>query len=88
MLAKNTLFFLFFYSYHVDLFFMESSLEFNHDLRSLYFHLFSRLLQIKPEAGRKVLSENSLLKNIPFDELFLGEEQVQEGKVTICWYGD
>lgn len=35
-----------------------------------------------------MLSENSLLKNIPFDELFLGEEQVQEGKMTICWYGD
>ncbi|XP_057196525.1 centrosomal protein of 192 kDa isoform X2 [Triplophysa rosa] len=39
---------------------------------------FRKLLQIKPEAGRKVLSENSLLKNIPFDEMFLGEEQVQE----------
>lgn len=39
---------------------------------------FRKLLQIKPEAGWKVLSENSLLKNIPFDEMFLGEEQVQE----------
>ncbi|XP_058602030.1 centrosomal protein of 192 kDa isoform X3 [Onychostoma macrolepis] len=39
---------------------------------------FRKLLQIKPEAGNKVLSENSLLKNIPFDEMFLGEEQVQE----------
>lgn len=48
----------------------------------LYFNLFLRLLQIKPEAGNKVLSENSLLKNIPFDEMFLGEEHVQEGKMT------
>ncbi|RXN05910.1 centrosomal protein of 192 kDa-like [Labeo rohita] len=39
---------------------------------------FRKLLQIKPEAGNKVLSENSLLKGIPFDEMFLGEEQVQE----------
>ncbi|XP_073728008.1 centrosomal protein of 192 kDa isoform X2 [Misgurnus anguillicaudatus] len=39
---------------------------------------FRKLLQIKPEAGMKVLSENSLLKNILFDETFLGEEQVQE----------
>uniref|UniRef100_A0A672PJK6 Centrosomal protein 192 n=1 Tax=Sinocyclocheilus grahami TaxID=75366 RepID=A0A672PJK6_SINGR len=39
---------------------------------------FRKLLQIKPEAGNKVLSENSLLKSIPFDEMFLGEEQVQE----------
>uniref|UniRef100_A0A9J8D3K7 Centrosomal protein 192 n=1 Tax=Cyprinus carpio carpio TaxID=630221 RepID=A0A9J8D3K7_CYPCA len=39
---------------------------------------FRKLLQIKPEAGNKVLSENSLLKSIYFDEMFLGEEQVQE----------
>ncbi|XP_052474858.1 centrosomal protein of 192 kDa isoform X3 [Carassius gibelio] len=39
---------------------------------------FRKLLQIKPEAGNKVLSENSLLKSIQFDEMFLGEEQVQE----------
>ncbi|XP_067257342.1 centrosomal protein of 192 kDa isoform X1 [Chanodichthys erythropterus] len=39
---------------------------------------FRKLLQIKPEAGNKVLSENSLLKSIPFDEMFLGEEHVQE----------
>uniref|UniRef100_A0A671P7N9 Centrosomal protein of 192 kDa-like n=1 Tax=Sinocyclocheilus anshuiensis TaxID=1608454 RepID=A0A671P7N9_9TELE len=39
---------------------------------------FRKLLQIKPEAGNKVLSENSLLKSIHFDEMFLGEEQVQE----------
>lgn len=44
--------------------------------------MFLRLLQIKPEAGNKVLSENSLLKSIPFDEMFLGEEHVQEGKMT------
>ncbi len=50
----------------------------------MFFFLLSisRLLQIKPEAGNKVLSENSLLKNIPFDEMFLGEEQVQEGKMA------
>ncbi|XP_051577285.1 centrosomal protein of 192 kDa-like isoform X2 [Myxocyprinus asiaticus] len=39
---------------------------------------FRKLLQSKPEAGKKVLSENSLLKSIPFDEMFLGEELVQE----------
>ncbi|XP_029927859.1 centrosomal protein of 192 kDa isoform X2 [Myripristis murdjan] len=39
---------------------------------------YRRLLQSKPEAGRKVLSENSLLKNIDFNEKFLGEEQVTE----------
>ena len=37
-----------------------------------------RLLQSRPEAGRKVLSENSLLKNIDFNEMFLGEEQITE----------
>uniref|UniRef100_A0A8B9KPY7 Centrosomal protein 192 n=1 Tax=Astyanax mexicanus TaxID=7994 RepID=A0A8B9KPY7_ASTMX len=36
------------------------------------------LLSIKPDAGKKVLSENSLLRNISFDEPFLGEELVQE----------
>ncbi|XP_066539103.1 centrosomal protein of 192 kDa [Hoplias malabaricus] len=39
---------------------------------------FRKLLRIKPEAANKVLSENSLLKNISFDEPFLGEELVQE----------
>ncbi|TRY60767.1 hypothetical protein DNTS_029619 [Danionella cerebrum] len=39
---------------------------------------FRSFLQIRPEAGKKVLSENSLLKNIHFDEMFLGEELIQE----------
>ncbi|KAM4633668.1 centrosomal protein of 192 kDa [Polymixia lowei] len=39
---------------------------------------YRRLLQSKPEAGRKLLSENSLLKNIDFNEKFLGEEQITE----------
>ncbi|XP_009290389.2 centrosomal protein of 192 kDa isoform X3 [Danio rerio] len=39
---------------------------------------FRKLLQIKPDAGNKVLSVKSLLKSIPFDEMFLGEEQVLE----------
>ncbi|KAM6967635.1 centrosomal protein of 192 kDa [Aplochiton taeniatus] len=39
---------------------------------------FRRMLQSKPEAGRKVLSENSLLKGIDFNEPFLGEEQLLE----------
>ncbi|MCJ8728567.1 hypothetical protein PDJAM_G00005970 [Pangasius djambal] len=39
---------------------------------------FRKLLHIKPDVGRKVLSENSLLKSISFDEPFLGEEFVQE----------
>ncbi|CAL8247903.1 unnamed protein product [Lota lota] len=39
---------------------------------------YRRLLQSKPEAGRKVLSDNSLLKNIDFNETFLGEEQITE----------
>lgn len=41
-----------------------------------------RLLRIKPDVGKKVLSENSLLKSISFDEPFLGEELVQEGKTS------
>ncbi|XP_077951721.1 centrosomal protein of 192 kDa isoform X3 [Gasterosteus aculeatus] len=40
---------------------------------------YRRLLQIKPEAVRKALSENSLLKNINFNETFLEEENVTEG---------
>ncbi|KAG7259873.1 hypothetical protein CRUP_025071, partial [Coryphaenoides rupestris] len=36
------------------------------------------MLQSKPEAGRKVLSDNSLLKNIDFNEKFLGEDQITE----------
>uniref|UniRef100_A0A8D3C5R1 Centrosomal protein 192 n=1 Tax=Scophthalmus maximus TaxID=52904 RepID=A0A8D3C5R1_SCOMX len=39
---------------------------------------YRRLLQSKPEAARKALSENSLLKNIDFNEKFLGEENVTE----------
>ncbi|XP_044065404.1 centrosomal protein of 192 kDa isoform X2 [Siniperca chuatsi] len=39
---------------------------------------YRRLLQSKPEAVRKALSENSLLKNIDFNEKFLGEENVTE----------
>ncbi|XP_033836327.1 centrosomal protein of 192 kDa [Periophthalmus magnuspinnatus] len=39
---------------------------------------YRKLLQSKPEAARKALSENSLLKNIEFNEKFLGEEIVTE----------
>ncbi|KAM4736666.1 centrosomal protein of 192 kDa isoform 2-T3 [Anableps anableps] len=39
---------------------------------------YRRLLESKPDAGRKVLSENSLLKNINFNEKFLGEENIKE----------
>ncbi|XP_054477161.1 centrosomal protein of 192 kDa [Anoplopoma fimbria] len=39
---------------------------------------YRRLLQSKPEAVQKALSENSLLKNINFNEKFLGEEHVTE----------
>ncbi|KAM9489510.1 centrosomal protein of 192 kDa [Clarias gariepinus] len=39
---------------------------------------FRKLLRIQPDVGKKVLSENSLLKSISFDEPFLGEELVQE----------
>ncbi|KAM7382415.1 hypothetical protein PAMP_002143 [Pampus punctatissimus] len=39
---------------------------------------YRRLLQSKPEAAQKALSENSLLKNIDFNEKFLGEENVTE----------
>lgn len=42
-----------------------------------------RLLQSKPEAARKALSENSLLKNIDFNEKFLGEENVTESKMSL-----
>lgn len=43
------------------------------------FALF-RLLQNKPEAARKALSDNSLLKNIDFNETFLGEEHITDSK--------
>ncbi|XP_049586557.1 centrosomal protein of 192 kDa isoform X1 [Syngnathus scovelli] len=39
---------------------------------------YRRLLQSKPDAGQKVLAENSLLKNIGFNEEFLGEEIITE----------
>ncbi|KAG7475204.1 hypothetical protein JOB18_027049 [Solea senegalensis] len=39
---------------------------------------YRRLLQNKPEAAQRALSENSLLKNIDFNEKFLGEENVTE----------
>ncbi|XP_070768017.1 centrosomal protein of 192 kDa [Enoplosus armatus] len=39
---------------------------------------YKRLLQSKPEAARKALSDNSLLKSIDFNEKFLGEENVTE----------
>ncbi|XP_019735583.1 centrosomal protein of 192 kDa isoform X1 [Hippocampus comes] len=39
---------------------------------------YRRLLQSKPNAGQKVLAENSLLKNIEFNERFLGEEIITE----------
>lgn len=42
-----------------------------------------RLLQSKPEAARKALSENSLLKNIEFNETFLGEENITESRMKL-----
>ncbi|KAM9852578.1 centrosomal protein of 192 kDa [Aulostomus maculatus] len=39
---------------------------------------YRRLLQSNPAAGRKALAENSMLKNIVFDEKFLGEENITE----------
>ncbi|XP_056900183.1 centrosomal protein of 192 kDa isoform X2 [Takifugu flavidus] len=39
---------------------------------------YKRLLQNKPEAAQKALSDNSLLKNIEFNEKFLGEEHIAE----------
>uniref|UniRef100_H3D713 Centrosomal protein 192 n=1 Tax=Tetraodon nigroviridis TaxID=99883 RepID=H3D713_TETNG len=39
---------------------------------------YRRLLQNKPEAARKALSDNSLLKNIDFNEKFLGEEHITD----------
>ncbi|XP_069392693.1 centrosomal protein of 192 kDa isoform X2 [Paralichthys olivaceus] len=39
---------------------------------------YRRLVQSKPEAAQKALSENSLLKNVNFNEKFLGEENVIE----------
>lgn len=41
---------------------------------------FSSLLLSKPEAAHKALSDNSLLKNIEFNEKFLGEENITEGR--------
>lgn len=42
-----------------------------------------RLLQSKPEAPWKALSENSLLKNIDFNEKFLGEETITESEMLL-----
>ena len=42
-----------------------------------------RLLKSKPEASRRALSENSLLKNINFNEKFLGEEAITERKMSL-----
>ncbi|XP_061632213.1 centrosomal protein of 192 kDa isoform X3 [Phyllopteryx taeniolatus] len=39
---------------------------------------YRRLLQSKPDAGQKVLAENSLLKIIDFNDKFLGEEITTE----------
>ncbi|XP_041845085.1 centrosomal protein of 192 kDa isoform X2 [Melanotaenia boesemani] len=39
---------------------------------------YRKLLESKPESALKALSENSLLKNIDFNEKFLGEENVTE----------
>ncbi|XP_061674954.1 centrosomal protein of 192 kDa isoform X2 [Syngnathoides biaculeatus] len=39
---------------------------------------YRRLLQTKPDAGQKVLAENSLLKIIDFNDKFPGEELVAE----------
>lgn len=47
----------------------------------LIFLFLFRLLQNKPEAARKALPDNSLLKNIDFNEKFLGEEQITESKI-------
>lgn len=46
---------------------------------------YRKLLQSKPDAGRKALSENSLLKNIEFNEKFLGEEIVAEKYDLQLW---
>lgn len=46
----------------------------------MVFFLF-RLLQNKPEAAQKALSDNSLLKNIDFNEKFLGEEHIAESEI-------
>ncbi|KAG5857108.1 hypothetical protein ANANG_G00015060 [Anguilla anguilla] len=39
---------------------------------------YRRFVHSNPDAGRKVLSDNSLLKNVNFHRSFLGEEQVTE----------
>ncbi|KAF7654653.1 hypothetical protein LDENG_00066660 [Lucifuga dentata] len=44
---------------------------------------YRRLLQSKPEVAWKALSENSLLKNIDFNEKFLGEEHVTEKQLVL-----
>ncbi|XP_010791119.1 centrosomal protein of 192 kDa [Notothenia coriiceps] len=49
---------------------------------------YRRLLQSKPEAVKKALSENSLLKNINFYETFLGEENLTEGKMSLLCYSN
>ncbi|XP_041963410.1 centrosomal protein of 192 kDa isoform X1 [Alosa sapidissima] len=39
---------------------------------------YRRFRTSKPLTGQKVLSDDSLLKNVPFDETFLGEDEVHE----------
>ncbi len=52
---------------------------------SVFVFCVFRLLQNKPEAARKALSENSLLKNINFNEKFLGEETITESKMSFLY---
>lgn len=46
---------------------------------------YRKLLQSKPDAAQKALSENSLLKNVEFNEKFLGEEIVTEKYDLPLW---
>ena len=48
--------------------------------RFVFWCVSCRLLLSKPKAASNMLSENSLLKDLNFDERFLGEEMVIEGK--------
>lgn len=55
------------------------------NLMSLVSYLFNRAMMYKPQVEKHIIPENSLLKNVVFDEEFQGEQLVTEGKPTTCW---
>lgn len=42
-------------------------------------------MMYNPEVEKHIIPENSLLRNVVFDEEFPGEHLVTEGKLMTCW---